>query len=68
MATYSSFLAGEFHGQRSLMGHSPWGCKELGMTKQLTHTHTHTHILYPFSFFSKYFLFPLDFVSYLLAV
>ena len=26
------------HGQRSLMGCSPWGCKELGMTEQLTLT------------------------------
>ena len=34
------FLPGEFHGQRSLAGYSPWGCKELDMTKQLTHTHT----------------------------
>ena len=23
------------HGQRSLVGYSPWGCKELNMTKQL---------------------------------
>ena len=23
------FLPGEFHGQRSLAGYSPWGCKEL---------------------------------------
>ena len=22
------FLSGEFHGQRSLAGYSPWGCKE----------------------------------------
>ena len=29
------FLPGEFHGQRSLVGCSPWGCKELDMTKQL---------------------------------
>jgi len=21
------------HGQRSLLGYSPWGCKELGMTE-----------------------------------
>ena len=26
------------HGQRSLMGCSPWGRKELGMTEQLTLT------------------------------
>ena len=25
MATCSSILAGEFHGQRSLVGYSPWG-------------------------------------------
>ena len=31
MATHSSILAGEFHGQRSLVGHSPWGRKELDM-------------------------------------
>ena len=24
------------HGQRSLMGYSPWGCKESGMTEWLT--------------------------------
>ena len=26
------FLPGESHGQRSLAGYSPWGCKELDMT------------------------------------
>ena len=34
------FLPGEFHGQRSLVGHSPWSHKELDMTEQLTHTYT----------------------------
>ena len=34
------FLPGEFHGQRSLMGYSPQGCKESDMTEWL-HTHTH---------------------------
>ena len=29
------FLPGEFHGQRSLAGYSPWGCKELDMVKLL---------------------------------
>ena len=28
MATHSSILPGEFHGQRSLVGYSPWGHKE----------------------------------------
>ena len=27
------FLPGEFHGQKSLAGYSPWGCKESDMTK-----------------------------------
>ena len=27
------FLPGEFHGQRSLAGYNPWGCKELDMTE-----------------------------------
>ena len=27
------FLPGESHGQRSLEGYSPWGCKELDTTK-----------------------------------
>ena len=30
------FLPGEFHGQRSLSDYSPWGCKELDTTEQLT--------------------------------
>ena len=34
------FLPGESHGQRSLMGYSPWGHKESDMTEQLTQTHT----------------------------
>ena len=28
LATHSSILPGEFHGQRSLQGYGPWGCKE----------------------------------------
>ena len=30
------FLHGEVHGQRSLAGYSPWGCKEPDTTEQLT--------------------------------
>ena len=30
------FLPGEFHGQRSLVGYSPWGCIESDKTEQLT--------------------------------
>ena len=29
MTTHSRSLALESHGQRSLVGYSPWGCKEL---------------------------------------
>ena len=39
------FLPGEFHRQRSLVGYSPWGCKELDMTDKLTQTHT--KLLFP---------------------
>ena len=35
MATHSGTLARKFHGWRSLVGYSPWGCKESDMTKQL---------------------------------
>ena len=41
MATHSSMLAWKIP-QRSLMGYSPWGCKELDMTEQLS---IHTHAL-----------------------
>ena len=34
------FLWGEFHGQRSLAGYSPWGCKELDTTEKITHIYT----------------------------
>ena len=27
------FLLGKFHGQKSLVGYSPWGHKESGMTE-----------------------------------
>ena len=36
MATHSSILAGEFPGQRSLDGCSPWGQKESNSTDTLT--------------------------------
>ena len=34
-------LPGESHGQGRLVGYSIWGCKELDMTEQVTHTHKH---------------------------
>ena len=36
----SVFLPEESHGQRSLVGNSPWGCKELDTTEVTEHTHT----------------------------
>ena len=36
MATHSVFLSGEFHGQRSLEGYSPWDRRELDTTERLT--------------------------------
>ena len=27
------FLLGKYHGERSLVGYSPWGCKELDTTE-----------------------------------
>ena len=32
------FLPGESHGQRSLVGYSPWGHKQLDMTEQQMHS------------------------------
>ena len=40
MATHSVFLPGKFHGQRSLVGYSPWGRKESDATERL-HFHFH---------------------------
>ena len=51
------FLPGKSHGQRSLVGYTPWGHKESDMTERArararAHTHTHTHPppppLYPY--------------------
>ena len=33
MATPPVFLPGEFHGQRSLVGHSSWGCTVSDLTE-----------------------------------
>ena len=42
VATQSSILPEESHGQRSLVSYSPWGLKELDTTKGTEYTHTHT--------------------------
>ena len=33
MATLSTILHGELHGERNLLGYSPWDLKELDMTE-----------------------------------
>ena len=38
------FLPREFHGQRSLAGYSPWGCKESDMTEATQHKHAHSQL------------------------
>ena len=40
------FLPGESHGQRSLVGYSPWGCEELDTTKWLNNNNA-VYILQP---------------------
>ena len=37
MATHSSILAWKIPWKRSLVGYTPWGCKELDTTERLTH-------------------------------
>ena len=40
------FLPGESHGQKSLVGFNPWGCKRVGhnlATKQQQHTELKPH-------------------------
>ena len=44
MATQSSILAWEFHGQRKLMGYSPCGYTESDMTECLTLTPSEVHL------------------------
>ena len=59
-------LPGKSHGRRSLVGYSPWGCKESDMTEQLhfTSLHVHYHVickqweLYFFSDLDSFISFP----------
>ena len=43
MATHSSFVPGKCHGQRSLVGYSPWGRKEFDTTERLSR-HMHNYV------------------------
>ena len=44
MTIHFSVVAGESHGQRSLVGYGSWSLKESERTEQLTHTR-HTQII-----------------------
>ena len=39
------FLLGKSHGQRSLVGYSPWACKEPDMTEATEHSTAHSFIM-----------------------
>ena len=45
MATHSSMLPGKSQGQKSMLGYSPWGHKELDMTQGLKHNKFYTLLL-----------------------
>ena len=47
------FLPGEFHGQRCLVGYSPWACKESDMVAWLTLS----KLLFFFNIFLNFILF-----------
>ena len=52
MVTYSNILAWKIQGQRSLVGHSPWGWEECDLTEQLSIIVHHIYVsqlLYPFT-------------------
>ena len=44
MATHSSILAWEIHGQRSLVGYCPWGHKESDTTERLSIYYVYIYI------------------------
>ena len=46
MASCSSILPGKYHGQKSLLGSSPWGCKDWDMTEHLHHHHPYFIYIY----------------------
>ena len=67
-----AFLPGESHGQRSMVGYSPHGRKELDMTKLLTLSFLLSYIYKIFGFSPPYSfsctIIYIDFLSYKLCV
>ena len=39
------FLSGKFHGQRTLVGHSPWGCKESNMSEYVLYVNLNSQFV-----------------------
>ena len=60
------FLPGELHGQRSLLGYSPWACKDSAVTEQLAHAQASLHVPGHFLFYLCV-LFPPEFFSSLVT-
>jgi len=52
----SVFLPGKFHGQRNLVGYSPWGHKESNMTEWLSRALLQSALLYSSFPYYKYFI------------
>ena len=40
---HTEFLPGKSHGQKRLLGYSPWSCKRVRYDAVTKHHHTHTH-------------------------
>ena len=57
-ATRSVFLPGESHGQRSLLGYSPWGHRELDTTESIAQQHalSFASSFSPFTFLMRGYL------------
>ena len=54
------------HGQRSLEGYSPWGCKKLDVTEVTQHACVHTYLYYTISkevYFFTYIILSLTITS-----
>ena len=49
MATHSNVSPRESHGQKSLVGYSPWGCKESDMTQRLNNNNSNNNLVKQFS-------------------
>ena len=46
MVTTVVFLPGKSHGQKSLAGYSPWGCKELDTATEQQQQENQTHLVF----------------------